>query len=336
MRGLAVVIMIQCHTFNSLTRLELRGDGGYILSQFIGGMAAPLFLFMAGMTLAFGMDSLERREPSLLKRWLVSLKRAGYIWGIAYLSRFTNWAPDWRSASAAELTKVDILNCMGLAMAVLAVGALFGSTSRVRFGVLAGLAIAALAPVVANLDWSGVPSLIHEYLAPGQGRGRFAFFPCASYVAFGLAMGGVVRRMAAENMDRLMQWTALLGLALALVAQYFSNAPYSIYEKSNFWTDSPGLILIRTGLMLLMLAGSYVWTEFCAGAGWSWMITLGKTSLMVYWVHVVMVYGGIASPIRRALNIGQTAAVTAALTALMVGMAAAWLYWKERRRKTAA
>ena len=84
MRGLAVLIMIQCHTFNSLTRLDLRGGGPYVLSQFIGGMAAPLFLFMAGMTTAFQMESLERREPAPARRWLISLKRAGYILTIAF------------------------------------------------------------------------------------------------------------------------------------------------------------------------------------------------------------------------------------------------------------
>ena len=63
MRGLAVVLMIQCHTFNSFARMDVREGGPYVLSQFIGGMAAPLFLFMAGMTLAFQMESLARREP---------------------------------------------------------------------------------------------------------------------------------------------------------------------------------------------------------------------------------------------------------------------------------
>ena len=53
MRGLAVIIMIQCHAFNSFTRMDLRQSGGYMLSQFVGGMAAPLFLFMAGMTSGF-------------------------------------------------------------------------------------------------------------------------------------------------------------------------------------------------------------------------------------------------------------------------------------------
>ena len=122
MRGLAVVIMIQCHTFNSFTRLDLREGGPYVLTQFIGGMAAPLFLLMAGMTTAFQMESLERREPSPWRRWLISLKRAGYILAIAFTFRFTNWVFSVPHASATELTKVDILNCMGVGMAVLAVG----------------------------------------------------------------------------------------------------------------------------------------------------------------------------------------------------------------------
>ena len=67
-RGLAVLIMIQCHAFNSFTRTDLRQSGPYVLSQFVGGMAAVLFLFMAGMTLAFLMDSLDRKEPAAGRR----------------------------------------------------------------------------------------------------------------------------------------------------------------------------------------------------------------------------------------------------------------------------
>src|SRR5437660_4640101 len=91
MRGLAIVLMIQCHTFNSFARMDLRDSGPYVLSQFVGGMAAPLFLFMAGMTMAFQMDSLERREANPWCRWLIALRRAGYILVIAFLFRFTNW-----------------------------------------------------------------------------------------------------------------------------------------------------------------------------------------------------------------------------------------------------
>jgi peptidoglycan/LPS O-acetylase OafA/YrhL len=152
----------------------------------------------------------------------------------------------------------------------------------------------------------------------GPGRARFPFFPCASCVGFGLAAGAIVKRAAA------------VGFALVFTAQYFSNLPYSIYPKSDFWRDSPALILIRVGIMLLLMAGAYLWTEFGMGTAWSWMLCFGKTSLMVYWVHVMLVYGDLAKPLKRALSIPQAALATLLVMLLMLALAAAWLWWKAR------
>ena len=334
MRGLAVVVMIQCHVFNSFVRLDLREGGPYVLSQFVGGMAAPLFLFMAGMTFAFQLESLERREPNRWRRWRISLRRAAYILSIAFLFRFTNWVASLPHADVDEITKVDILNCMGVGMAAVSLAALFEFKGRARFAVLAGLAIAAAAPIMASLAWGGTPAIVQEYLVPGPGRPRFPFFPCASYVAFGLAAGAIVKRTAADRLDRLMQWSVAIGFALVFTAQYFSNIPYSVYPHSDFWKDSPALILIRVGIMLLMMVGAYLWTEFCMGTGWSWMLCFGKTSLMVYWVHVMLVYGDVAKPLKRALSIPQTALATLLVMLSMVALAAAWLWWKARRAES--
>jgi len=331
MRGLAVVVMIQCHVFNSFARLDVRQGGGYIFSQFIGGMAAPLFLFMAGMTFAFQMDSLDRRQPRAARRWLVSLRRAGYIMGIALLFRASNWVGSYPNGNPSEILKVDILNCMGLAMAVFAGIAAMSATNRARWALAGALGIAALSPVLANLSWDGAPSLLREYLVPIPGRGRFPFFPCASYLGFGLAAGAIVKRTAAECMERLMQWSLLIGLGAAFVSQYFSNLPYSVYSQSNFWTDNPALIFIRTGVILAAMAGAYLWTQYGAGPGWSWMQTLGKTSLMVYWVHVVLVYGGLAKPIKRTMSIPQTAAAACVVVGLMLLLSVLKLKWTARK-----
>jgi fucose 4-O-acetylase-like acetyltransferase len=282
------------------------------------------------------MESLERREPNGRRRWLISLKRAGYILAIAFTFRFTNWAFSMPHASAAELTKVDILNCMGVGMAVLAVSAAFRSEARVRFAVIAGFAIAALAPVMTNLPWGGAPALLQEYLVPGSGRGRFPFFPFVAYLAFGQAIGAVVKRAAAERFDRLMQWSMLIGFSMIFIGQYFSNIPYSIYPNANFWTDSPALIVIRVGICLMIMAGAYLWTEYCVGKGWSWMQAMGKNSLMVYWVHVMIVYGSLIRPIKRMLSIPQATLATVLVTALMVAMSAVWLAWKARKAEKRA
>ena len=80
-----------------------------------------------------------------------------------------------------------------------------------------------------------------------------------------------------------------------------------------------------------MMAGAYLWTEHCVGAGWSWLECLGRNSLMVYWVHVMLVYGNVAKPLKRFLSIPQTAFATVVVIVLMVALSAAWIWWKARR-----
>ena len=304
MRGLAVVIMIQCHTFNSYALMDIREGGPYVLSQFVGGMAAPLFLFMAGMTMAFQMDSLERKEPGVTRRWLISLRRAGYILLLAFLFRFSNWLLSFPKGTMQEMLKVDILNCMALALIVLSGLAVFDARGRARYALAAGLAIAILAPVMSNLNWGSHPSLLQEYLVPVAAHNRFPFFPYAAYAAFGIAVGTIVKHTAEERFERMMQWSVLIGVAL---------------------------ILIRVGICLVMMAGAFLWTDYAAGPGWSWMQCLGRNSLMVYWVHVMIVYGIVSAPIKRTMTAWEAALATALVTALMVWLSARWTAWKQHR-----
>jgi uncharacterized membrane protein len=335
MRGLAVLIMIQCHTFNSFARLDLRQGGPYVLSQFVGGMAAPLFLFMAGMTFGFQMESLERREPNRWRRFVTALKRAGYVMAIAFAFRASNWVaslprPDWQ-----EIFKVDILNSMALGMAAFAVIGALDAKDRVRYAIAGGLLTACLAPVIGNFNWTGVPQIIQEYLAPGDTRGRFPFFPYASYIGFGIAAGAIVKRTDTAGLDRLMQWCAIIGFALIFSAQYFSNLPFTIYDSVDFWRNSPSLIFIRVGVSLAMLSSAYLWTAYGAAARWSWMQTLGKQSLLVYWVHIMLVYGNIVKHLKRTMSIPETVLAVCIVTALMVALAAARIAWKNRTRAKA-
>jgi hypothetical protein len=325
--------MIQCHVFNAYARPDSRQTGTYILSQFVGGMAAPLFLFMAGMTLAFQMESVARRETGRLARWLAALRRGAYVLGVAYAFRMSCVIamlpnPDWK-----ELAKVDILNCMGLAMLCCSFVGVFDLQARVRAALAVAAAIAASSPIVAGIPWGDAPVVLQDYLAaaPNPGRVRFALFPNGAYVAFGIAAGSLVRVAAVERFERLMQWSLLFGLALLFTGHYFSNLPFSMYTKSNFWSDSPTLVTIRCGIALLLMSGAYLWTEHGARAGWSWMQTLGKNSLMVYWVHVWLVYGDTIKGLKSTLSIPLTGFATAVVTALMIGLSAAWLRWKKLR-----
>src|SRR5437879_1730780 len=86
-RGLAAVIMLQGHTFNSFTRTDLRDKGPYMLSQFVGGLPPAIFLFLTGITFAFLMDSQDKQNASAGKKIWAAVKRSRYLFLIAFLFR---------------------------------------------------------------------------------------------------------------------------------------------------------------------------------------------------------------------------------------------------------
>ncbi|MET0386443.1 MAG: heparan-alpha-glucosaminide N-acetyltransferase domain-containing protein, partial [Polyangiales bacterium] len=51
LRGLAVLFMVQLHTSHGWLRPELRAGVLWSVTQFFGGLAAPVFLALAGTSL---------------------------------------------------------------------------------------------------------------------------------------------------------------------------------------------------------------------------------------------------------------------------------------------
>ena len=321
-RGFAAAIMLQGHVFHSFARPDLRETGVYVISQFVGGIAPAIFLFLTGVTLAFLMHGLERKGVPRMARVRKALRRSGYLFLLAYLFRFQLWLFGYPQSPWTDMLKVDILNCMGLAIALLALTAALTTPERVHVGIVIGLAIAAASPLVTLSDTSWMPAWLRTYFVPDYNY--FAFFPWASFVPFGLSGGSILRLVKEEHVNREMQWAAILGFGLIISGQYFSNLPYSLYPETEFWLNSPGLVFIKLGVILVLLALSFLWTHSGAGQGWSWVRQIGTTSLIVYWVHIELVYGRWFGYWKESLTIAQCAWSAAALILLMILVSVAW------------
>jgi uncharacterized membrane protein len=325
-RGMAVVIMLQGHVFHSFNRPDLRTDGPFMLSQFMGGIGPAIFLVLTGITLAFLMDRRERQGLAPAARWRAALLRAAYLFSLAFLFRLQLWLFAYPQSPWTDLFKVDILNCMGFAIGLMSIMAVFTTADRVRLCAGLGLAIAIAAPLVSAIDWRWLPPQVSAYFVPSFQY--FAFFPWAAFIAFGLSIGSAIRLAKPEQMNRLMQWGTLAGFALILAGQYFSNLPYSLYPKSDFWLNSPGLIAIKLGVVLLFLAFTFVWTEYAVGASWSWIRQLGTTSLLVYWVHIELVYGRWFGSWKEKLGNIECAVCAVIVIALMLGLSVIRTNWR--------
>lgn len=327
-RGLAAIIMLQGHAFHAFTKQELRDSGPYVISQFAGGLPPAAFLFLVGVTLAFLMHSSERKGLAAGARVFAALRRAGYLFTIAFLFRLQLWLFGLPNSPWTDLLRVDILNCMGLAVAVMSVMAVFSTADRVRLCAALGVAIAVASPVVSQLDWSWAPAVVKGYLAPDYLS--FGFFPWAAYVAFGMSAGSILRLLGKDQFDRAAQWAALLGFAFVLAGQSMSNFASSVYAKSEFWLDSPWQVAVKVGVMLLLLSFAYLWTRHSEGR-WSWVRQFGVTSLLVYWVHIELIYGRWLWFWKESLTAGQTLAAAFSLVALMLLLAVARTRWKNWR-----
>ena len=210
-RGLAAVLLLQGHVFHSFTRGDLREGSYYVLSQFIGGMTPAMFLFLTGITLAFMMEKCGRDGMPIRARVLIGLRRAGYLMTMAFLFRIQLWAFAWGRNPWTDIFRVDILNCMGFAIAVFSVMAVFPIHERARLCIVLGVAVACASPLVSQLDWSGAPEIVKNYLAPNPNY--FSFFPWAAFLAFGIGAGSILRLTNPEQLQSSMQWTTLIGLA---------------------------------------------------------------------------------------------------------------------------
>ncbi len=314
-RGLAALVMLQGHTFDSFTRTDLRNKGPFMLSQFYGGLPPAIFLFLTGITFAFLMDSQNKGNGSSWQRVVVALKRSRYLFLLAFLFRIQLYVFGFPTSPADQLLKVDILNCMGFAMLIMAPMAVFTTVERIRLCTVLGFVIAGLAPVVSQIDGNSVPWILRSYFFPSYNT--FGFFPWASFLAFGLVAGSVIRLVPREELGRAMIWFLGVGVGLALMAHQLSNLSYSIYPKSDYWLNSPALIMIKLGVVLALLALAYLWVNLGSPARWSLFRQLGTTSLLVYWVHIELVYGRWFGIWKEALSVPQVLAFTVILIALM-------------------
>jgi uncharacterized membrane protein len=334
MRGLAAVIMLQGHVFHSFIRNDLRTGGPYIFSQFLGGMPPAIFLFLTGITLAFLMDSQERKGVAARQRWVVALRRAGYLLMVAFAFRLQLWVFSrifsHTNSPWTEMLKVDILNCMGFGIGLLAVMAVFTTRERIRLCAILGCAIALASPLVSQAGLASWPPLLRDYFVPSYNF--FSFFPWAAFIAFGLSFGSILRVTKPEQLTQAMQWFALAGIALAMGGGAASSSVATLYAKSEFWLDSPALTMIKLGVLLIGVAFCYVWMMQKSAQGWSWIRQLGTTSLLVYWVHIELVYGNWLGWLKLNLSVGQTVIAAACIIAAMVGLSYAntnWHRWKQ-------
>jgi uncharacterized membrane protein len=92
-RGFAVIAMVLWHTGDGWLRPALKAGEGFFFLRFIGGLAAPSFLMLAGVAAALA----ARPAPDPSRAWekfRASLARGFEVWVLGYALRLQTWVVD--------------------------------------------------------------------------------------------------------------------------------------------------------------------------------------------------------------------------------------------------
>jgi len=349
-RGIAVLLMIEAHTVDAWTRFDARYSTGFRNATVLGGFAAPLFLWLAGLGVAIAASRVEARDGRRAAA-AAACRRGLEIFVLAFLFRLQALLLT-PGGELLTVFRVDILNVMGPSM--IAAGLVWASlrTTAARVTALSAMAtmVAMVTPIVrASARVGLLPVWLQWYVRPSGEMTTFTLFPWAAFVFAGAAVGVLTAAGArARGLRRMHVGVAAAAAALIAVGFWTASRP-TIYALSSFWTSSPTWLAIRVGIVTAAVCALYavetaaakISSPVAAIVGWSGyrLARFGRASLFIYWIHVELVYGYASWLWRHRLPLWGTALACIAFCSVMydaIAIRDALVARRRQRRQTAA
>lgn len=388
-RGLAVVLMLWMHSADGWLRPELKQGPAWNAIRSLGGLAAPTFLLLAGVSLGLGWGASTqpagggwRRVEVARGLQLVVLGYALrlYMWMLdgGGALRLTAWSAalplgvgfyalhralgDWAAGRPARrlgllglscsllggylvsvlipdrlwrMTRVDILQAIGasLACVALARGVIL---RRPVVAVLAALGVALATPWL-RLGLPGpLPEGVAGYLAAWDTPAGatqptlFPLFPWSAYVLIGSAVGihfGRVQR-SGGSAERAAIVLAGCGVLIAIASCEPLRPVHALIARWPIITQAVR-VAYRVGAALALGGLSIALVRPRVPLRGP-LLSLGRTSLFVYWVHLEFAFGLVAKPIAHRLALPAWALGFVALCALMAALSVPWQNARQR------
>ncbi len=341
-RGVVVVLMVLHHTIDAWIVDGDRHGHLYRALRALGGLPAPGFLFLAGLSSALVLAAERRKGIAPGKRLRTGIQRGLYILGIAFAFRLAiffldrNHLNDW-----PMIFRVDILNCMGVALALVAGLSALARSGRASSVLAAALGLAFLlcAPLVAGHPLSFPTPLLGNYFAGTGPLVLFPLFPWLAFAALGFVVGESLARLLdrAPDPPRVRGWArrwGLVALALWVAAFALNHGSFHLYPRYDWWKASPAYMAERLSVQLLVLwLCAEVVTRYKERFHQADPLQLvGRHSLSIYLIHVELAYGHWSNPLHGVLSLPQAIAAMAAMNLAMYGLAHL-VEWRDRRKR---
>jgi uncharacterized membrane protein len=335
MRAFAVLQMVQGHTIDALLSNEYRSFQSpiFVVWYFMRGMTAPIFLFTAGTVFTYLLRTNSEtffENPRVKK----GIKRFLLLVFLGYLLRFPTPSPfNFSHVSSDQWNiffAVDVLQSIGFGILFIMVFALISEKTKISDYIVFAVAaciIFGLFPVFEKINWASfLPVPIAGYFYSGTGS-IFPLFPWAGYVVGGAVLGSYLAK------HPLVFKTKKFSLMVLIFGVSFISAAMllNIFGNDFFhgaWIGQIYTILLRVGFVLILNSlVSFICLEVETIP--HILILIGRNTLLIYVVHLVIIYGsawnpGLYSYLAKSFNawsaVGVAMLMILAMTAIVIAI----------------
>ncbi|HZW37972.1 MAG TPA: heparan-alpha-glucosaminide N-acetyltransferase domain-containing protein [Ignavibacteriaceae bacterium] len=333
-RAFAVLMMVQGHTIDAVLSNSLKDINSttYTTWLFFRGLTAPIFLFTSGTVFIylFNLNNKPFRENERVKK---GLKRFLLLVFIGYVLRYPTFKivdfSDVEDVQWKIFYAVDVLHLIGFGIFFLIAIEFFSEKLKINSNVLltgSGLLVFLIFPVTEMIDWvKFLPWPIAGYFYKGTGS-NFPLIPWIGYIFFGGVLGNILASNKVNFRDiKFSIFMFAIGFMIVGLSQLSDSFEIALTGVSTYWTISPNLHFFRFGIVLILTSiFSFISIEIHSIP--KLIIVIGQNTLVIYCVHLVLLYGSAWNPlgiflfIPHRLGLGLTLLVTLAMITLMIIM----------------
>ncbi|MFZ1518388.1 MAG: heparan-alpha-glucosaminide N-acetyltransferase domain-containing protein [Ignavibacteriaceae bacterium] len=344
LRGLVIIIMIEVHVSNAFLLTELRQAGWFGILNFINGLVAPSFLFVSGFAFQVSSGGKLNEMRKLGKAFWKKMMRIFQIIIIGYALHlpFYSFSKIISKATPQQLQSffaVDVLQCIGVGLLFLFLTRLLIKSDKVyHYFLIASLIVVTLiSPVLWEIDFN---QYVHPLVGNYFNRLNGSLFPVFPWLNFLLA-GGIFAKYFVDARERneeekFIKNVTISGLTVLLFGHLFYSGLFPKTLTSIL--PNPVFFLERLGYILVLFYLCWI-VDRKTSAKNSFVMDASRESLLVYWLHLIIIFGmfwkgnSLASKIGMTMNVVEAIGATIILIALMILAAKLWGWAKKKYPK---
>ena len=362
LRGFALIMMVLNHTGRWWQDGPLMGWPRYYMIYVTMAVAAPTFLFLVGFCLPLSLARTRAEGPGqLLPTLWRYAKRGGRIILAGFLLNLLVFMEDfwpivWSNGVLPTLSAIingsstypfwsnllsnGVLQTIGFSIIVAAPVVLFIGSSAARYALVAVSVL-----IYLSFGWAYGPLSGWVGTHPTSSRILFLEFPPWPWVAlvlFALVPGELwVERRDPRGRARYMWAMAAAGvlcIAWLFAYDWWAQTPNRWMFKRDFilnnhWTPRGATAIWVIGMSFCLMALFYYLGEV-KRLRMTWLVTLGQTALILYFVHQLIVLTLVNEYLDRRFNDWwRFGLANLVLLVLLLGISRLWLEIKRISRQ---